>query len=112
MDRTEEQQKELDTLGRGIKIYLDAQFSQWGTGLPFKVVFPKYGVKIKSLGLGMEEFVDELRKAGYVKLVQSPTGKRMFFSGDCPLTESEMTAIQQDAEHTAREEKLLAKQNG
>lgn len=81
---------ELKRTGEGIQSHLSSFFKQYGTGLPFKTIFPKYGVKAKNIGMDINVFSEKIAELGYIKIFHSPTGKRMIFAGDCPLTEAEM----------------------
>lgn len=82
---------EIKKIGEDIKIHLNLQYKQWGTGLPFKIVFTKYSAKAKKLGYELSMLSHILQEMGYIELISTPSGKRWVFSKDSKLTLDEMS---------------------
>ncbi len=95
---TEDNLKELHRIGSGIRAQLDSHFEQWGSGLLFRILLSKYGVRAKPMGLDASSLGIELQKMGYIKLFSTPNGKRTVYSSNCPLSDEEIKAQLQEAE--------------
>lgn len=90
MNFTEQQEKEIHIVGKDIIIRLNTHHKQWLTGLPFSVVISKYGKLARKLEIGIDTLVQILIDEKYLKVLSTPNGLRMAFSGDCELTQDEM----------------------
>jgi len=98
----------IERVGRAFKARLDSHFAQWTGGLPFKVIMSNYSYKAKALGMDVGELAQELEAKGFIKIINSPSGARYLFSGDCPLTETELMdwlSTQEQAKELSRAEK-------
>ena len=105
MEKTVDQKK-LSEIGEEIKIRLTNHFKQWEAGLPFKLIMSAQSHKAKQLGLDVGALANELENQGFIKILNSPSGARFVFAGDCPLSLEEMKEWLQTEEmskETARE---------
>jgi hypothetical protein len=100
---------EINRIGEDIKIHLNLQFKQWGTGLPFKTVFTKYSLKAKKLGYEVSMLSHVLQELGYIEIISTPSGKRWIFSKDSKLTPEAMSEIVLSEEARLESEKEMRK---
>jgi hypothetical protein len=85
--------EEINKIGEDIKVHLNLQFKQWGTGLPFKTVFTKYSTKAKKLGYEVSMLSHVLQEMGYIEVISTPSGKRWIFSKDSKLDQERMLEL-------------------
>jgi hypothetical protein len=93
---------EIARFGRGIKLQLEAMFKTWDTGLEYKKVFTKYARTAKSLGLSLDEFAYALQDAKFIRILMTPSGKRIVFASNCPWSDEEMQEHLQQLDLDAR----------
>ena len=105
----EEISAEIDLIGKSTQVRLKDMEEKWQAGLPFNLLFNKYGATAKKLGLNTTLLVEELVKRNYITKVTAPSSKLFFFSADSKLTEQQQLDWASDKITEQEEEKHLRK---
>lgn len=84
--------KEVARKGASIQKQLTEHYAQWASGMEYRNIFPPLSKQIKGMGLSIMEFAYMLQDEGFIKLVNTPSGKKYVYAGDCPLTNEEINA--------------------
>lgn len=105
----EEINQEIDLIGKSTQVRLKDMEEKWQAGLPFNLLFNKYGATAKKLGLNTTLLVEELVKRNYITKVTAPSSKLFFFSADSKLTRQQQLDWASDKINEQEEEKQLRK---
>lgn len=108
---TEDEKNLVDMTGRDLFAQLEDQWKENEAGIDYAKIMNKYARRAASLGVALTEFANILQHLGFIKYVISPNGKRMVFSGKCPLTKEEMQDWFQTIEMARETEKEFKKIN-
>jgi hypothetical protein len=87
---TDQQFARLREIGMEMQFRLKHQFDQWGTGLPFVSIISNKYHDAKRMGITVTKLAQILEEQGFIKVINTITGSRFVFSGDCDLTPNEM----------------------
>lgn len=91
---------QVERVGIGVKRKLDEHFKQWGNGLDYRGLLNGYSTMAKNLGLDLSSFAYALKDAGFIQIYNTPSGKRLVYSSDCPLSMEEIENQIMEAEQS------------
>lgn len=80
----------VDNHGSDLNRLLTRHYKQYGIGLPYNTLFPRYAIRCKKLGISLNDFVDMVEKAKYVKIVLTIHGRKYVLAGNCEMTDDEI----------------------
>lgn len=100
----------LDEIGRETQLRLSKHFEQWKAGLQFRFVLSSQAYRAKALGMDVGTMSSELETRGYIKVLNTPSGQRFVFAGDCDWSLEEMQNWLQEQELFKESQKEFKKQ--
>jgi len=108
-DKTEKTMT-LDEIGKETQLRLSKHFEQWKAGLQFRFVLSSQAYRAKALGMDVGAMSSELETLGYIKVLNTPSGQRFVFAGDCEWSNEEMQNWLQEQEMLKESQKEFKKQ--
>lgn len=99
----------INKIGNEINLRLANHFKQWGAGLQFRFIMSSQAYRAKNLGMDVGTLSNKLESMGYIKIMNTPSGQRFVFAGNCPWTTEEMMNWLQEQEMLKETQKEFKK---
>lgn len=100
----------IEQIGKEIQSRLNKHFEQWAGALQFRFVMSNQAYRAKALKIDVGTLANELEEMGFIKVLNTPSGQRFVFSGNCPWGMEEMQNWLQEQEIHKESQKEFKKQ--
>lgn len=92
MSQEKKLREEVNRKGPGLQKQLDEHFKQWNSGMEYRNLFPPLSKAAKNIGVSLMEYAYAFQDEGYIRLFNTPNGKKFVYSSNCPLTTEEINS--------------------